>query len=181
MATKLLAVYAAFLTIGLRPTTSARELRPSYHGLGYYHQQQSTTSPFVRQRPSPEMKSFFNVPPSLKSSSSPSSSVASPSVGLPRAMNTSDEAWWRSVSGWKSEDRVRKALLIGSVACGVAGVVLLVASIAVYLVKRRALRRSSAAALMGSSAAPSTTNSTPNNNINVSTLAIVPKLTTDQK
>ncbi|PKI59032.1 hypothetical protein CRG98_020600 [Punica granatum] len=120
---------------------SARELRPSDHGLAYQG------SPPAGQQSPPEMVTFFGA----SSSSSPSSASAPhpPSVALPRAMNSSDAALWSqqqqpeqqqqekppsSSSRSRSSDRAMKeGLLIGSLVCGISGVALLAASAFIFL------------------------------------------------
>ncbi|KAL2343189.1 hypothetical protein Fmac_004474 [Flemingia macrophylla] len=117
--------FAVFAAVILAATSSARDLRPSDHGLTF-----QTLSPAGPQS-SPEMRSFFN-----SADSSPSISSSS-DVALPRAMDsgsTSPPPWWRHGG---AGDGLGKALTVASVVCGVAGVVLLVASGLVFLFKYR--------------------------------------------
>lgn len=104
--------------------TSARELRPSDHGLV-----------FQNSPPSPEMMSFF-----IGNNSSPGSSTSSGSA-LPKAMNSSDSSpssWWRGTAGGGGRDHVREALMVASLVCGITGVILLlVASAMLFLFKYR--------------------------------------------
>ncbi|OIW00545.1 hypothetical protein TanjilG_24275 [Lupinus angustifolius] len=113
-----------FTVLILAALSSARDLRPSDHGLIF--QTLSPASAYF----TPEMKSFFNAD---KSSPSTSSSVA-----LPRTMNYGDAtppSWRRSTALDGGGDRLGKALMAVSVVCGIAGVVLLVASVLIYMYK----------------------------------------------
>ncbi|XP_012075617.1 uncharacterized protein LOC105636851 [Jatropha curcas] len=108
--------------------SKGRELRPSYHGLDY-----QSTPPSGEKLP-PEVKEFFG------SSSAPTSKSSS-NVALPKAMNSNDTAWWNRVAGEnggsKGGDRLRHVLLVASLACGVTGAALLVASAFIYFVKHK--------------------------------------------
>ncbi|OAY47302.1 uncharacterized protein LOC110617780 [Manihot esculenta] len=109
---------------------TARELRPSYHGLDYQN-----TPPAGKNLP-PSAKEFFGA-----SSSPPPPTSTSSNVALPKAMNSNDTTWWRSVNGGKGGgqggDRLRHVLLVASLACGVTGVALLVVSGFIYYVKHK--------------------------------------------
>ncbi|KAH1050886.1 hypothetical protein AAZX31_08G121500 [Glycine max] len=118
---------AVFVPLIIAGASSARELRPSDHGLTF-----QTLSP-AGPHSSPEMRSFFN-----SANSSPSMSSSS-DVALPRAMDSgeaSPPAWWQP-DGGHSVEGVGKALTMASLGCGVAGAVLLVASGLIYLLKYR--------------------------------------------
>ncbi|KAK7399709.1 hypothetical protein VNO78_10898 [Psophocarpus tetragonolobus] len=132
----IIAVFAGLILAG---NSSARELRPSDHGLTF-----QTLSP-AGAHSSPEMRSFFN---SAKSSPTMSSSS---DVALPRAMDSgaaSPPAWWQPAGG-HGGDGVGKALTVASVVCGVAGSVLLVASGLMYLFKYRNRKQKLNAAFCG--------------------------------
>ncbi|KAI6703301.1 hypothetical protein NL676_012437 [Syzygium grande] len=133
----LLALCVLFPTDVARP--EARELRPSDHGL------QFQDPPPAGAKPSPEMASFFGAPPSTPNSSASSSSPAAP---LPDATGSSDDLGWRGASYGgdggeagrrrrRRRDRVRGALLVASIVCGITGVALLFASGLVFLFKFR--------------------------------------------
>ncbi|KAF8035992.1 hypothetical protein BT93_C1880 [Corymbia citriodora subsp. variegata] len=113
----------------------AGELRPSDHGL------QFQDPPPAGAKLPPQMASFFGASPS-----SPSSSNSSPALPLPNATNSSDDPRWRGGgdAGRGRRVRVRGALLVASIACGVTGVALVFASGLVFLFKFR--KESSAAA-----------------------------------
>lgn len=100
--------------------STARDVRPSDHGLGY----QQGAPPAGEASP-PEMMSFFGA------SSSP---PTSPSSALPRASNSTDSSWMHA-SGRR--DRVREILLVASLVCGVTGVALLIGSALLFLFKLR--------------------------------------------
>ncbi|KAK7359130.1 hypothetical protein VNO77_01077 [Canavalia gladiata] len=129
-----------FLTLILAGDSSARELRPSDHGLIF-----QTLSP-AGAHSSPEMRSFFN-----SENSSPTMSSSS-DVALPRAMDSgqaSPPSWWRPSGGSGGGDRVGKALTVASLVCGVVGAVLLVASGLIYLFKQRNRQQKLNAAFCG--------------------------------
>ncbi|XWS20706.1 hypothetical protein CRYUN_Cryun31cG0125700 [Craigia yunnanensis] len=134
-------IAAAITIIMLVWESTARELRPSDHGLEY----QSLPPTGLK---SPEMMSFFGS----KSKSSTSSSSTPSTMVSPKAMNSSDTSWWSAGSNRRENDQVRHVLLLGSMVCGVTGVALLAASAFVYVMKIR------------SSSSTSSTNNT--NNIN---------------
>ncbi|KAJ8762074.1 hypothetical protein K2173_006738 [Erythroxylum novogranatense] len=114
---KLLVMYL-FLAMTIVGDSTARELRPSYHGLDYQ------SSPPSGEILSPEMKAFFGTTTSSSSN-----------VPFPRALNSNDTVWWRSVNaGDGKANDARHVLLVASLVCGVTGVVLLVASVSIYLV-----------------------------------------------
>ncbi|XP_038688921.1 uncharacterized protein LOC119988083 [Tripterygium wilfordii] len=97
--------------------SSARELRPSNHGLQNQGFQQ------LAPEESPEMKEFFRA--------------SSPDVALPSAMNSYNSTPWTigdgGGDGGGGKDHVRHVLVVASLVCGVIGVTLLVASILIYL------------------------------------------------
>lgn len=119
--------------------SESHELRPSDHGLEY--QTNTPTSSDSEKSPPPEMMSFFG-----------NSSSASSDVAMPKALNSNSNSssadddtssWWNNAGrggGGKSRDHVRDVLLVGSVACGLTGVVLLVASSLLYVFKFRKQR-----------------------------------------
>ena len=129
-ATMIIAIYWPLILLTINGDQSeSRELRPSDHGLQYQN------SPPVGG----EMRSFFG---GSKSSPSTSSDMA-----MPKAMNsnsTDDTSWWGKGgshgSGSGRKDHVRDVLLLASVACGITGVALLVASALVYIFKFRRQR-----------------------------------------
>ena len=102
--------------------STARELRPSDHGLEY----QSLPPTGLK---SPGMMSFFG-------STSKSSSSTPSTVALPKATNSNDTSWWGAGSKRQGSDHVRHMLLLGSLVCGVTGVALLAASALIYVIKR---------------------------------------------
>ncbi|GMI77446.1 hypothetical protein like AT4G21740 [Hibiscus trionum] len=108
--------------------STARELRPSDHGLVY----QSLPPTGLK---SPEMKSFFG---STSESSSTSSSTSS-TVAFPKAMNSNDTSWWGADNNRRrrGNTHLRHVLLLGSLICGVTGVALLAASAFIYVIKIR--------------------------------------------
>ncbi|XWS18016.1 hypothetical protein CRYUN_Cryun32bG0005900 [Craigia yunnanensis] len=118
--------------------STARELRPSDHGLEYQSQPPTGLK-------SPGMKSFFGA--ASKSSSSTPSTVA-----LPKATNSNDTSWWGTANKRQGSDHVRHVLLLGSLVCGVTGVALLAATAFIYVIKIRSSR--------------STNSTTDTNNIN---------------
>ncbi|XWS11533.1 hypothetical protein CRYUN_Cryun37aG0006500 [Craigia yunnanensis] len=85
--------------------STARELRPSDHGLEY----QSLPPTGLK---SPGMMSFFG-------STSNSSSSTPYTVALPKAINSNDTSWWGAGSKRRGSDHVRHVLLLGSLVCGV--------------------------------------------------------------
>ncbi|MED6123746.1 hypothetical protein PIB30_052294 [Stylosanthes scabra] len=138
--TALVVVAIGIILIG---DSSARELRPSDHGLVF-----QTLSP-TGAKSSPEMRSFFNSD-SQNSSSLSSSTTSSSNVAIPRAMNSpaAPPSWLREASaavGPNGGDRVSKALMAASVVCGTVGAVLLLASGLVYLLKYRTKQKQNAA------------------------------------
>ncbi|XP_027348508.1 uncharacterized protein LOC113860082 [Abrus precatorius] len=131
---------AVFVVLILAGDSSARELRPSDHGLTF-----QTLSP-AGAHSSPEMRSFFN-----SANSSPTMSSSS-DVALPRAMDSgeaSPPSWWRSGGGSDGRDHVGKALTVASLVCGIAGAVLLVASGLIYALKYRNRKQNLDAAFCG--------------------------------
>ncbi|KAK8506720.1 hypothetical protein V6N13_065855 [Hibiscus sabdariffa] len=114
------AIATVFFLIG---DSTARDLRPSDHGLGY----QSLPPTGLNF---PDAMSFFGA----KSNSS-SSSFSSP---FPKALNSSsNSSWWGNRRG---SDHVRQVLLFGSLGCGVTGVALLTVSALVYYIRIRSSR-----------------------------------------
>ncbi|RDX66717.1 hypothetical protein CR513_54484, partial [Mucuna pruriens] len=125
-------LFALFVSLILVGPSSARELRPSDHGLTF-----QTLSP-AAPHSSPEMRSFFN-----NANSSPAMSSSS-DVALPRAMDSGDASppeWWRPAASGSGGANARKVLTVASLVCGVAGAVLLVASGLIYLFKHRRNRK----------------------------------------
>lgn len=121
-----------FVVLILTGVSSARDLRPSDHGLIF-----QTLSPVGAAHSTPEMKSFFN-----SDHSSPTMSSSS-SVALPSAINSGDASppsWWRVDGG----DRVGKALTVASLVCGIAGAILLLASGLIYVFKYRKQKQNAA-------------------------------------
>lgn len=95
-----------------------RELRPSEHGLPYQH----SSYPAANS----QLHSFFG---------------GSGEKTLPEARNST---WWDNSGDQMSrdtnrKDHVRQVLLISSLVCGAAGVVLLAVSAVVFVVRRRSL------------------------------------------
>ncbi|KAG8482009.1 hypothetical protein CXB51_026906 [Gossypium anomalum] len=124
--TAFLQLITTVIVLILVQESTARELRPSDHGLEY----QSLPPKGLK---SPEMMSFFG---STSKSSSTSSSSTPSVVALPKATNSNDTSWWRTVANnQQGNDHVRHVLLLGSLICGVAGVALLAASAFIYVIK----------------------------------------------
>ncbi|XP_022714484.1 uncharacterized protein LOC111274097 [Durio zibethinus] len=121
--------YLPLIVILIIRGSTARELRPSDHGLEY----QSLPPMGLK---SPGMMSFFGA--TSKSSSSTPSTMA-----LPKALNSNDTSWWSAGSNRRGSDHLRHVLLLGSLVCGVTGLALLVASAFVYLIKIRSSPSSS--------------------------------------
>ncbi|KAE8695534.1 ferredoxin-NADP reductase family protein [Hibiscus syriacus] len=119
-ATPIAAAITIFILIIAEST--ARELRPSDHGLEY----QSLPPTGLN---SPDAMSFFGT--TSNSSSSPST------VAFPKALNSSDDSSWLGGGNQRGSDHVRQVLLFGSLACGVTGLALLTVSALVYLIKIR--------------------------------------------
>nr|XP_004231565.1 uncharacterized protein LOC101267460 [Solanum lycopersicum] len=104
------------------PNSYGRELRPSEHGLPYQHSSYPTA-----KSTDPELHSFF----AGTGEKTPSS--------LPEARNLT---WWANSGDQMSrdsnrKDHVRQVLLISSLVCGAAGVVLLTVSAVVFAVRLR--------------------------------------------
>ncbi|KAK4254741.1 hypothetical protein QN277_010077 [Acacia crassicarpa] len=105
--------------------STAKELRPSEHGLEFQN------SPSAWLNYSSGMRSFFN-----SSQVSNSSDI----MTMPKASNSSDSspsAWWSSSTDSGERSRLRPALVIASLVCGVTGVILLVATGLIFLSKHR--------------------------------------------
>lgn len=119
------------ITVMIIGGSEARELRPSYHGLEYQ------SLPPTGEKLPPEMKTFFG---SASSSMAPPTSTSS-NVALPNAMNSNDTSWWNSVGGGRNDggggDHVRHVLFVASLACGVTGVALLLASALIFFIKNK--------------------------------------------
>ncbi|KAF8031868.1 hypothetical protein BT93_D0938 [Corymbia citriodora subsp. variegata] len=117
--------------------SESRELRPSDHGLRF-----QDPPPAGAKLPQ-EMASFFGGSPSSPSSSNPSGS--SPAVPLLNGTISSGDPWWRGGGGYGgsggegrgTRHRMRGALLVASIVCGITGVALLFASGLVFLFKFR--------------------------------------------
>ncbi|KAG2689445.1 hypothetical protein I3760_09G138800 [Carya illinoinensis] len=122
-----IAIYATLISISLTGESESHELRPSYHGLDYQSSAEGKKS-------AQEMRSFFG-------GSSPTST--SSNVAMPNAMdsNSTDNgtSWWTG-RGSHGADHVRRVLLVASVACGVTGVALFVATTLLYIFKFRRQR-----------------------------------------
>ncbi|XP_022724439.1 uncharacterized protein LOC111281096 isoform X2 [Durio zibethinus] len=99
------AITITIIVLIIRVST-ARELRPSDHGLEYQSQPPTGLK-------SPGMMSFF-APTSNSSSSTP------PKMALPKAINSNETSWWVGAgrNRWGS-DHVRHVLVLGSLICGV--------------------------------------------------------------
>ncbi|XVF75053.1 hypothetical protein PTKIN_Ptkin13bG0158100 [Pterospermum kingtungense] len=144
MSSSAISIVVVVVSLIVREST-ARELRPSDHGLGY----QSLPPTGLK---SPGMKSFFGA-----SSTTPNTNT----VALPNAMNSSGTSWWRSSGRDRRErDHLRHVLLLGSLVCGVTGVALLAASALIYVIKIRS---------------SSSNNNNNTNNINVNSLVPISK------
>ncbi|KAL5053661.1 hypothetical protein RYX36_034343 [Vicia faba] len=119
---------AVFVILILTGCSSSRDLRPSDHGLLF-----QTLSP-AGTHSSPEMRSFFN-----SDNSSPTVSSSS-DVAMPNAI-TMDNPTPRPPSGLrgsgKDGDRVEDALKAASLACGIVGAFLIMASSLIYVFKYR--------------------------------------------
>ncbi|CAK8578654.1 unnamed protein product [Lathyrus sativus] len=119
---------AVFIILILTGYSSSRDLRPSDHGLLF-----QTLSP-AGTHSSPEMRSFFNSDNSSPTVSSSSSS----DFAMPNAITTGDHSTppssWRRDSG---EDGVGNALKAASLACGIVGAFLILASSLIYVFKYR--------------------------------------------
>ncbi|KAK4421039.1 hypothetical protein Salat_2054400 [Sesamum alatum] len=115
---------AAFVTIIMATIigqSAGRDLRPSDHGLVY----QGHASAPTQNGDGQQMLSFFG----------------SSSVPLPEAQNISDDTWMSGGGDGRPRDirrdHVRMGLLVVSAVCGTAGVVLLVVSGMVFVVRLR--------------------------------------------
>ncbi|KAH1097311.1 hypothetical protein J1N35_014232 [Gossypium stocksii] len=138
-------IAAAISILILLRESTARELRPSDHGLGYQSQ------PTVGLNSSDTM-SFFGT-------SNSSSSSTPPTMAFPKATNSNDTSWWGAGGNRRGSDHVRQVLLLGSLVCGVTGLALLAASALVYCIKIR------------SSPSTHSTNNTNNSNSLVSSIS----------
>ncbi|KAK2384431.1 hypothetical protein P8452_39331 [Trifolium repens] len=118
--------FAVFIILILTGDSSARDLRPTDHGLVF-----QTLSP-AGTHSSSEMRSFFN-----SDNSSPTVSSSS-DVAMPKAITSGDTtpATWRTVSG-DGGDRIWNVLKVASLACGIAGGILILVSGLIYVFKYR--------------------------------------------
>ncbi|KAK2991246.1 hypothetical protein RJ640_018003 [Escallonia rubra] len=124
--------YLQLLAIPTVRQTEGRELRPSDHGLTYQETPASSTT-----ENSAELSSFFGRGATVSN------------VPLPEARNMSDPAWWSNGGGGGGGgggrtrvDHAKAVLLVASLVCGIAGVVLLAVAAFVFLFrfqKRKAL------------------------------------------
>ncbi|CAJ2677256.1 hypothetical protein L195_g051478 [Trifolium pratense] len=119
--------FAVFIILILAGDSSARDLRPSDHGLVF-----QSLSP-AGTHSSSEMRSFFNGDNSFFPTDSSSSDVA-----MPKAITSSDSTppSWRTVSG-NGGDRIWNVLKVASWACGIAGGILILVSGLMYVFKYR--------------------------------------------
>ncbi|KAG5620453.1 hypothetical protein H5410_005671 [Solanum commersonii] len=126
------------------PKLHGRELRPSEHGLPYQHSSYPTA-----KSTDPELHSFF----AGTGEKTPSS--------LPEARNLT---WWNNSGDQVSrdsnrKDHVREVLLVSSLVCGAAGVVLLAVSAVVFVVRlRRRNQRETSLSPLGSTSVPNVVN-----------------------
>ncbi|XP_030464687.2 formin-like protein 8 [Syzygium oleosum] len=127
-----LTVILILLSAAAGPST-ARELRPADHGLEYQ------SSPPSGVNPSPDMTSFFGtsasaLPPPPPSSSSPYAPATDTAMTGPMESSGSWQPHHSSGGGGGGgRDRVRDVLVVASIACGAAGVVLMGASAFLFL------------------------------------------------
>ncbi|XP_055805087.1 uncharacterized protein LOC129873920 [Solanum dulcamara] len=119
-----------------------RDLRPSEHGLPSSYPTEKSTDP--------QLHSFF----AGSGDKTPSS--------LPEARNLT---WWDNSGDQMShegnqKDHVREALLVSSLVCGAAGVVLLAVSAAVFVVRlrKRTSQREMSLSTLGSTSLPNVVN-----------------------
>ncbi|KAH0696087.1 hypothetical protein KY289_013569 [Solanum tuberosum] len=126
------------------PKLHGRELRPSEHGLPYQHSSYPTA-----KSTDPELHSFF----AGAGGKTPSS--------LPEARNLT---WWDNSGDQMSrdsnrKDHVREVLLVSSLVCGAAGVVLLAVSAVVFVVRLRRRKQSETSlSTLGSTSVPNVVN-----------------------
>nr|XP_009625250.1 uncharacterized protein LOC104116155 [Nicotiana tomentosiformis] len=122
-----------FFTISiLSSKPHGRELRPSEHGLPY---QRSSNIPAAKVN-DPQLHSFF----------AGTGGKSPPSSALPEARNLT---WWNNTGNngdvmsrdSNGKDHVREVLLVSSLVCGAAGVVLLAVSGFVFVVRLRKKRQ----------------------------------------
>ncbi|VFQ71446.1 unnamed protein product [Cuscuta campestris] len=110
----------------LNQTADGRDLRPSEHGLA--DQESTSKSPGAGNSSSSGMLAFFGVSPA--------------SVELPAGRNFTASWMSAGASGrsitrdGKTEDPIREGLFVGSLVCGLAGVVLVAVSAALLLIVR---------------------------------------------
>ncbi|XP_047255285.1 uncharacterized protein LOC124888593 [Capsicum annuum] len=123
----------------LSSKSHCRELRPSEHGLPY---QQS-----LNPTPKSQLHSFFS---------------GTGEKTVPEGRNIT---WWNNNSGGEisrdsnRKDHVRQVLLISSLICGATGVVLLLASAIVYVVRHRKQRQTQTSlSTVGSTSVPNVLN-----------------------
>lgn len=135
----LISIVIVFVILESTPTTvDARELRPSNHGLEYYYEPSESS----------DMTSFFGPPSSNELTSSTSSTSSSPSVStLPSAVKspmTSSSSKARDDDDDDDDDHVMShVLVVGSLVCGLSGVVLMVASALIYFLGYPKIQNSS--------------------------------------
>nr|XP_027085970.1 uncharacterized protein LOC113707834 [Coffea arabica] len=125
------------LTLSLLVMQSdGRYLRPSDHGLSY----QDTSEP--TKETVPEMLSFFNN--GKRVSLPQAKNLTGASAGFSPGSDPAAAAWWRDREKKRSRDihksHVREILLISSLACGLGGVVLLVVSAFLFILRYRKQR-----------------------------------------
>ncbi|KAL5097679.1 hypothetical protein RYX36_002006 [Vicia faba] len=104
-------ITAIIIIVSLAGSSTGRDLRPSDHGLDYQ------SSPPVNSPP--DMKSFFNSNNSSSSYASPWNLTDSVPPALPRTTGN-------------GRGRLRKALVMASLVCGITGVILLVVSVLLF-------------------------------------------------
>lgn len=114
-----------YLLLASAAQLSARDVRPSDHGLQY---QQS--KPAGGNASPPQMMSFFGA------SSTPPTPPSSSAIPKATHSDSTDSSWMRP-SGSGRKERVREILLVVSLVCGVTGVALLIGSALLFLVKFR--------------------------------------------
>lgn len=108
-----MALYIPLIAIPVVRLSDGKELRPSDHGLPNQGEEQAKA---------PQMSSFFG-----------SGGASSTTQPLPEAKNFSDPSSSSSGRVGGSADHVRKVLIVSSLVCGIAGIVLLVAAGILFL------------------------------------------------
>ncbi|XP_027085970.2 uncharacterized protein LOC113783182 [Coffea eugenioides] len=128
------------LTLSLLVMQSdGRYLRPSDHGLSY----QDTAEP--TKETDPEMLSFFNNGKRVSLPEAKNLTTGAGSAGgFSPGSDPAAAAWWRNREKKRSRDihknHVREILLISSLVCGLGGVVLLVVSAFLFILRYRKQR-----------------------------------------